>query len=62
MMNYNNTLNFNDLVSIEQTKITIDPDNMKILDEIWGEKTDACKHRVVNDLIREAVNKGSGIR
>lgn len=35
--------------------INIAPDNMKSLEEVYGAKTDACRNRIINDLIRDAV-------
>lgn len=37
--------------------IVIDPDNMESLQEIYGAVTDACKNRVINDMIRDTVIK-----
>ena len=37
--------------------IVIDPDNMESLQEVYGAITDACRNRVINDMIRDTVIK-----
>ncbi len=37
--------------------IVIDPDNMESLQEVYGAVTDACRNRVINDMIRDTVIK-----
>lgn len=37
--------------------IVIDPDNMESLQEVYGAVTDACRNRVINDMIRDTIIK-----
>ena len=37
--------------------IVIEPDNMESLQEVYGAVTDACRNRVINDMIRDTVIK-----
>lgn len=35
--------------------IVIDPDNIKNLQEVYGAVTDACRNKIVNDIVRNAI-------
>lgn len=43
--------------SNEQQGIVISPANLQSLETIYGAYTDACRSRIINDLIRDAINK-----
>lgn len=40
-----------------QQAIVISPENIKTLEEIYGATTDACKNRIINEILRGEFDK-----
>lgn len=41
----------------EQQGIVISPVNLQALERVYGARTDACRNRIINDILKDTIKK-----
>lgn len=41
----------------EQQGIVISPANLQALERVYGARTNACRNRIINDILKNAIKK-----
>ena len=41
----------------EQQGIIITPDNLQALERVFGARTNACRNRIINDILKDTIKK-----